>query len=127
MYFFKAVMLTGGGPSSALRTGEVYVPATNSTCSLPNFSSDTWAHSQDGLLQCGGSPTPTKCHTLKDGKWIVSHTLKRARSWHVSWTPKDGSGTYLLGGYAKGSQNNSAFVKRDGTEVPAFPLKYNTW
>ena len=117
--------MTGGGPlASAGNTSEIYIPSTNSTCSLPDFPFKTAAHTQDGLLHCGGEYTRNQCHTFKDGTWKLTHTLKQSRNWHASWTPKDGSGTFLLGG--TDSKKNSAIAKKDGTETPTFPLKYDT-
>ena len=58
------------------------------------------------------------------GTWEEVLTLDVEREYHVSWTPGTGIGTYLMGGYP--SNSTTTLIKTDGTQEPAFPLKYET-
>ena len=44
---------------------------------------------------------------------------------HVSWTPDNGIGTFLMGGTDNG-RSQTTLVKPDGTQEPGFPLQYDT-
>ena len=77
---------------------------------------------------CGGYYTNTSDTCLKwspdTGSWLEEITLDIERSSHVSWTPDNGIGTYLMGGW--GSKRTTTLIKPDGTQEAAFPLKYDT-
>ena len=108
-----ALIMTGGYNEDGLSSVEVYVPSTNTSCSLPSLPVTTWDHSQDGLLLCGGSqcslendgclkgpPTRAKkCLTFypDSGLWITTHPLQENRYGHSSWQREDGT-VLLMGG-----------------------------
>ena len=112
-----ALIMTGGRNNGAdLNSVEVYVPSTNTFCSLPPLPVTTYEHTQDGLLLCGGdqcppapaagrcghkaAPVPSEmCHTYfpVSGLWIETHPLHERRSGHSSWQREDGT-VLLIGG-----------------------------
>ena len=54
----------------------------------------------------------------------VTNSLTHERAEHVSWTPADGSGTYLMGGRVDGW--TSEIIDTDGNVGSSFSLSYNT-
>ena len=116
------VLLTG--PDSI----EMFNPATSSSCILPKFPTYKEGHTQDGPLACGGDYSYTNNTCLRwnstTGSWSVSHRLKEPRQNHVSWTPPNGQGTYLLGGGY--SPETVSLIKSDGSEEDVFKLKHDT-
>ena len=81
-------------------------------------------------LMCGGGFSGNSDTCLQwspdTGSWSEELTLDIDRYRHVSWTPDNGIGTYLMGGYYTGSERTSTLIKHDGTQEAAFPLKYRT-
>ena len=125
--FPDGVLITGnGGPP--LDTAELYVPSTGYSCSLPKLPDDREYHTLEssGLL-CGGYYTRETClqWSPDTGSWSEELTLDTERYHHVSWTPDNGIGTYLMGGGGY-SGRTSTLVKHDGTQEAAFTLKYMT-
>ena len=121
-----AVLITG---SSLSDTAELYQPSTGLSCALPQLPYARSSHTleRSGLM-CGGLHTSDTClqwspETWDHGSWQELH-LDIERNGHVSWTPDNGIGTYLMGGYAPG--RTTTLVKHDGTQEAAFPLKYDT-
>ena len=120
---------------------EIYVPALNRSCILPNLPNKRFYHSQVGLRACGGlkgqrhvgDTCEQTCDTWnpEKGSWAskdVSLIGCRARN---SWTTASGEGTYLIGGYGWGSGNGhkgwdnaytTDLLKPDGTVVSGFNL-----
>ena len=131
-------MISGGtnvytGRDKALRSAEIYLPDTKTSCSLPNMPEMRRYHTQDGGLVCGGelefgshqnsnSHILTICDTWSNGTWLRSHTLKFKRRSHVSWTTP--SGVYLIGGFR--SPWTSELVMKNGTVREAFRLTHKT-
>ena len=124
------VPLYSTGHTLALRSAEIYLPDTKTSCSLPNMPEMRKYHTQDAGLVCGGelefssnSHILTLCDTWCNGKWIQSsHTLALKRRSHVSWTTS--SGVYLIGGYR--SPTTIEIVKKDGAVVADFKTKYSS-
>ena len=103
-------MTGGNGP---LNSVEVYVPSTNTSCSLPSLPVTTYDHTQDGLLLCGGLQCPVSNDQCRRGApggtfecltfdpvselWITTHALQERRSGHSSWQREDGT-VLLMGG-----------------------------
>ena len=116
-----AILITGG--LSADTKAEIYIPATNRSCQLPDLPVRRYFHTQDGFLTCGGTIEPLLCHTWnpETGTWPESYNLTTGRSM-LSWTPRSGNGTYLIGGYWKGWDHakTTTLVKPDGSVVPGF-------
>ena len=123
------VLLTGSNDQNAGKTAEIYNPSNRTSCNLPNLPDIRYFHTQDGNLLCGSNwdkGTQTSCLTWypDEGKWHKSHTLPGVKSKHVSFTPSNGIGTYLLGG--KRSAMATVLVKPDGTVSGEFQLKHST-
>ena len=127
------ILITGGdgGNQASMLTAEIYNPATNSSCRLPQLPERKYHHTQDGDLMCGGGfatdGSMSNCRKWNpdSGTWTQSHTMNAftgKRFGHVSWLTK--SGIYLIGGgYFK---KTSELIKQDGTVEQGFALKYDT-
>ena len=55
---------------------------------------------------------------------LVTESLTKYRRGHTSWTPVDGSVTYLMGG--GGSPKTSEAIDKDNGVTSTFPLKHWT-
>ena len=113
-------------------TAELYLPSSNESCTLPNMpecdyswmsGSGRYSHtvSKDGLV-CGGVFMDYTCTqwTPETGSWGECIVLDEGREGHVSWTPNNGSGTYLMGG--TDSRSSTTLIRPDGTVEPGFEL-----
>ena len=123
------VLITGGyGSADTGHTAELFLPASGLSCSLPSLPGSRNSHSIEntGLL-CGGRSTEDTCiqWSPDTGTWEGYITLDTERDGHDSWTPENGIGTYLIGGY-HGDRQSTTLVKPDGTQEPGFRLKYDT-
>ena len=125
-----AVLITGGIGSST--TAELYVPSSGLSCPRPGRLArlpHRYFHSVEssGLL-CGGRDTEDTCLQWRpdNGTWEEALTLSVGRQLHVSWTPGDGSGTYLMGGKDSENWRTTTLIKPDRTQEPGFPLRYDT-
>ena len=125
-----AVLITGGdGDASA--GAELFLPSAGTSCVLPSFPDTRSTHTVDNNIICGGK---WRYNCLKwspdTGSWEALLTLDIKRFAHVTWTPRHGRGTYLMGGWHNTDNpypwNTSTLIKDDGTQEPAFPLKYDT-
>ena len=124
-----ALIMTGGyiGYGDILSSVEVYVPSTNTSCSLPSLPVGTWDHSQDGLLQCGGIGNSRQCLTFHSdsGEWRVkTHRLSERRVRHSSWQRDDG--TVLLMGGVDSPTTTEIVSDSSAVSTPGFSLKYKT-
>ena len=83
--------------------------------------------SEGGLL-CGGTWTEQTClqWTPATGSWEMALNLDVVRNSHVSWTPEDSSGTYLMGGGSSfdESMSTTTLITPDGSQEHGFFLKY---
>ena len=86
------MLITGGyrDPHSrsrtALRSAELFLPSTNSSCRLAEMSSARYKHSVTGLLACGGQETRTSCEELRGGVWRETVRLNgKGRTGHTAW------------------------------------------
>ena len=123
---FNTSILITGGLSSANTKAEIYIPARNKSCKLPDLPVRRYYHTQDGFLTCGGSGGNSQlCHTWdpETGTWPVSHNLPTGRE-QLSWTPRSGNGTYLIGQYWQGWDHaeTTTLVKPDGSVVSGFKV-----
>ena len=132
------MLITGGsgGTYPPGKSAELYHPDRDTPCVLPDLPDQRWLHTQDGSLMCGGSYTPRSCRRWNPdtGAWDevtnVTNSLTHERDEHVSWTPADGSGTYLMGGRLSVSTRNnertSEIIDTDGNVGSSFSLSYKT-
>ena len=128
-----AVLIVGGrGTWEHELTPEIYIPSTNTSCILPDLPDRRTYSSLDGNLLCGGihrRPDPGARSTcikfdLTSGAWTYAYTLDVSRYKHISWTPKSGSGTYLMGDYFWSKGNTTSLLKPDGTVESGFSLRW---
>ena len=120
------VLISGGYNGGHLKSVELYNPATNISCSLPQLPVARQYHTQDGGLACGGQLSKISCDKWNSysGTWTQSHTLRQSRDNHVSWATEDG--VYLMGGWDNSSRLTTELVKKDGSVEDGFSLKYDT-
>ena len=118
--------MTGGYNDDYLSSVEVYVPSTDTSCSLPSLPVATYAHSQDGLLLCGGAGDNSRqCHTFHSdsGEWRVkTHNLSEERYGHSSWQREDGT-LLLMGGYWS-TTTTEIVSDSSAVSTPGFSLNY---
>ena len=129
-----AALIVGGigDPGDELHelTPEIYIPSTNTSCTLPDLPDRRTYSSLDGNLLCGGihrRPSPgarSTCIKFDSGAWTYTYTLDVERKKHVSWTPQSGSGTYLMGDYDAANALTTSLLKPDGTIVSGFSLRW---
>ena len=112
---------------------EIYFPATNKSCILPDLPTRRFYHSQAGLRACGGSGGNTTCDTWNPGtgSWAAEDVNLIGSRYQISWTPVGGNGTYLIGGYSSSGAYSSSenaetsdLLKPDGTVIPGFNTPY---
>ena len=123
--YILAVLITGG---SGLDTAELFLPSDGTSCALPSLSQDRYYHTVDNHILCGGSYTEDNClQWIPDtGTWEELLTLDLERSYHVSWTPASGTGTYLVGGLGSSSGMTTTLITSEGGQEIGFQLKYDT-
>ena len=95
------------------------------TCTLPSLPAARRAHTQAGLVACGGdgdSGTGNTCDTFAAGAWTPSHTLAAARQQHLSWASYP-DGVLLLGGEFTLWTTE---LLSSSTATEPFPLGYDT-
>ena len=113
-----------------LNTVEIFLPSSGTSCTLPMLPEFRYLHTVDNHILCGGyasgSGTEDSClqWSPDTGTWDELLTLDVGRSRHVSWTPANGIGTYLMGG--SGGTRTTTLTASDGSQVPGFPLEHNT-
>ena len=124
MIFIAAVLITGGDD-----TAELYLPSSARHMPLTILPESRFQHSvsESGLV-CGGQWTAQTCRqwTPATGAWEMALNLDVGRSYHVSWTPENSSGTYLMGGGSsfEESMSTTTLITPDGSQEPGFMLKY---
>ena len=114
------------------RKAEIYIPATNQSCILPDLPTNRFYHSQVGLRACGGiTAGVTTCDTWNPGtgSWNTEDVQLNGCRQGNSWTTANGEGTYLIGGMCfrvngayerSDNSKTSDLLKPDGTVVPGF-------
>ena len=111
-----------------LSSVEVYSPALNTSCLLPDMTTGRYFHSQNSFLTCGGDNGvgERSCEVYSPGEgWSLEpYTLTQSRYDHTSWTLNNGS-VLLLGGYYYNSDTTELVTPGVGTK-PGFTLKYDS-
>ena len=112
------------------RSSSVDLIHTNGThlCSLPDLPAQRWGHTQNGLVICGGTDccvdTRKSCVTFSSGTWQETHTLRKERRHHTSWTSPQG--VVMIGGYESGMQTTTELLNDNGGSTYSFSLDYIT-
>ena len=120
-----AVLITGCFDDSCGNTAELFLPSTGTSCALPQLPDSRFAHTADNNIFCGGKRIISCVKwSPETGTWEELVTLDVERYKHVSWTPGNGIGTYLIGGDGSLSKKTSTLIKPDGSQEPSFFLKY---
>ena len=95
-------------------------------CSLPTIPDSRAGHKADDGVLCGGwgDPSDSCLQWSPDtGSWKPAVTLDIGRFYHISWTPDDGRGTFLMGGgYSK---RTTILITDDGAQAPGFTLEHD--
>ena len=112
-----AVLITGGSGPYSRYTAELFLPSTGTSCTLPKFTDGRYSETSDNNILCRSNCLQWSPDT---GTWEELLTLDVLRSYHISWTPGNGIGTYLIGGH----ESTSTLIKPDGSQEPSFFLKY---
>ena len=118
------MLITGG--LGAERRAEIYHPDRDSACELPDLPDQRAAHTQDGSLLCGGLYNFRSCRrwNTATGAWdLVTESLTGERAGHTSWTPADGSVTYLMGGYTPETYD---VIDQENGVITSHPLQHST-
>ena len=121
-----AVLIAGG---YGLDTAELFLPSDGTSCTLPPLPQDRYDHTVDNHILCGGGATSgDSCLTWSPdtGTWEDLLTMDMGRGNHVSWTPANGTGTYLMGGSASAVGMTTTLITSEGGEETGFQLKYET-
>ena len=119
-----AVLITGGDGRSGY-SAELFLPSSGTSCTLPDLPELRYYHSSDNNILCGGYKSSNCLQWSPDtGTWEELLTLDLGRLYHVSWTPGNGIGTYLMGG--SGQEITSTLLKPDGSQELSFIPKYPT-
>ena len=119
------MLITGG--ISGTRSAEIYHPDRDSACILTHLPEKFYGHTLDGSMLCGGRETFKSCRKWnpETGAWdLVTEALTDKRLEHTSWTPVDGSVTYLIGG--AGSSGSTTDILDHNNSSASFPLKHVT-
>ena len=126
-----AVLITGGTDNGDAGA-ELFLPSGGTSCVLPSLPDIRARHTVDNNIICGGEWSRDTClkWSPDTGSWEALLTLDIYRDLHVSWTPECGRGTYLMGGWHDTNNpypwNTSTLIRDDGTQKPAFALKFST-
>ena len=125
----SAVLITGGSDYSK-QSAEVYHPDRDSACLLPDLPDERWIHTQDGSLLCGGYGASRSCLRWNpmSGSWDLvteAEALTGQRFGHSSWTPADGSVTYLIGDSHLDWESGytSEIIDMNNNIIRSFPLR----
>ena len=121
------MLVTGGkdGNNAGLNTVELFLPSDGTSCSLPPLPGFRYSHTLDNNILCGGFVKNCLKLNPNTGSWEQLLTMSQYRNYHVSWTPNNGIGTYLMGGESP-LLKTTTLIKADGTLANTFALKYDT-
>ena len=126
-HIISAVLITGGDGTE--QSAEIYHPGRDTPCVLPDLPDRRSYHTQDGSLVCGDlylhAESRRSCHrwNADTGTWdLVTESLTEKRMGHISWTPVDGSATYLMGGWE--SEKTSEVINKDNSVTSSFLLQH---
>ena len=119
-----AIILSGGWPEK--RSVEVYQDDfTQHLINLPDLKEDRAAHTQSGLMACGGTYSRHDCESFSttDSQWNPFLLTGPPRHYHSSWNHNHGA--ILIGGWSPMAQLSA--VKITGNvDTSSFSLLNNT-
>ena len=131
--FTTVVLISGGyvGHGDGEQSVEIYHPDKQSSCKIPDLPESRFVHTQDGGMLCGGLKSGNEAPERSCRRWnpdtgawdLEIESLTKDRYGHVSWTPADGSATYLMGG---GWSEKTSEVIENGQVKASFNLQYVT-
>ena len=119
-------MITGGQPSNDVgQLAELLSPNGTSICEVESLPDKRYAHTQNGLISCGGCYTENNtCLIFAGGSWKRhGTTLLHRRSHHSSWTR--GGHVMLIGGSGSMSTTETISIA-NGRHQASFDLKHPT-
>ena len=124
-FIFLVVLITGGVNRN---TAELFLPSDGTSRTLPSLPETREDHTVDNHILCGGYDTSYSClqWSPDTGTWEELLTLDVRRMYHVSWTPASGTGTFLIGGIASGSEMTTSLITHEGGQETGFSLEYDT-
>ena len=118
---FSVILITGG--YSSVKNGKsVELLHLNGThmCELEALPDKRYAHTQSGLITCGGDYTLTSCLIFSNGVWRHHSTLKEPRVGHSVWN--NGTTTLLIGGEDRA--RTTELISTDSDHRAPFKLTY---
>ena len=112
------LVLTGSGGGLAgsplkLKSSEILHLNGQHRCSLSDFPTETWGHSQNGLTVCGNSDVTyrSNCYEFRSGVWTLTQTLLKPRVYHSSW--QSDKGLIMMGGVGIKAQSTSEILSEE--------------
>ena len=116
-------MVTGGLHVELEKSVELLSSNGTWLCYLSDLPARRYAHSQTGLITCGGggASEQSSCVTFSAGRWKKTHTLGRARLGHTAWASPQG--VLLMGGVCSRCKTTTELLNDNGGATPSFTLK----
>ena len=128
------MLISGGyvGHGDGQQSVEIYHPDKQSSCKIPDLPESRFVHTQDGGMLCGGLKSGNEAPERSCRRWnpdtgawdLEIESLTKERFNHISWTPADGTVTYLIGG--SWSSLTSEAIDKDYVVTSSFPLQHWT-
>merc|ERR1712066_621754 len=117
------IMVMGGFYPTSV---ELYNPATNFSCYLPDLPSNRFSTVNHEFLVCGGggSSTSSSCLLLVNGTWTSAHTLYSSRVRSSIWDSS--KGLVIMGGLSSSAENTAELLKDDFSSEYSFSLSAST-
>ena len=123
-------MVTGGLHVELEKSVELLSSNGTWLCYLPDLPARRYAHSQTGLIACGGggsSEHKQSCVTFSAGRWNKTHDLGQCGSTFCSRYGHTGSalpqGVLLIGGIF-GDPSETSLLTDNGGATPSFNLDH---
>ena len=131
----SAMVMSGGTPGShfVMKTVEMFLPATNTTCWLPDLPEEVMDHMTGGrgLTYCGGldmgENKQSHCVHWRDGGWVRGAELGKPKHKGIIWSLETGNVTtsLVMGGCSYCGPASTVLVSGSSAQ-PGFDLQYET-